>query len=78
MIDNSHHHIEAFIEPDQFDWIGDGVLCQLITVMMVDDLEELDPAVCALTPEQARSLAFRLLVIAEHAAQLTREQEEER
>ena len=73
MIDNSHHHIEAFIEQDQVDWTGDGVLCQLITVMMVDDLEQLDPAVCALKPEQARSLAFQLLVVAEHADQLTRE-----
>lgn len=70
MIDNSHHSIEAFIEEHQFDWTSNGELCQLVTVMMVDELEQLDPAVCALTPEQARNLAFELLVVAEHAERL--------
>ena len=71
-------HVEAFIEDDQIDWMGDGVLCQLVTVMMVDDACQLDPAVCALTAEQARNLAFEQLVVAEHAEQLTRSRESER
>jgi hypothetical protein len=71
-------HAEAFIEPDQIDWMGDGVLMQLVTVMLVDDTGEVDPAAGALTPEQARKLAFELLVVAEHADRLTRQRETER
>jgi hypothetical protein len=71
-------HAEAFIEPDQIDWTGDGVLCQLVTVMLVDDTGEVKPAACALTAERARGLAFELLVCAEHAERLTRERETER
>jgi hypothetical protein len=69
---------EAFIETDQIDWMGDGVLCQLVTVMLVDDTGEVEPAACALTAEQARDLAFELLVSAEHAERLTRDRETER
>jgi hypothetical protein len=65
-------HAEAFIEQDQIDWMGDGVLCQLVTVMLVDDTGEVEPAACALTAEQARHLAFELLAVAEHADRLTR------
>ncbi len=71
-------HAEALIEQDQIDWMGDGVLCQLVTVLMVDDTGEVEPAACALTAEQARHLAFELLVCAEHAEQLTRSRESER
>ena len=71
-------HIEAFIEQDQIDWMGDGVLCQLVTVMMVDDTGEVEPAACPLTAEQARALAFELLVAAEHAERVTRHRETER
>jgi hypothetical protein len=72
-------HAEAFIENDgQIDWMGDGVLCQLVTVMLVDDTGEVEPAVGALTAEQARALAFGLLICAEHADQLTRPREENR
>ena len=71
-------HAEAFIEPDQVDWMGDGVLLQLVTVMLVDDTGEVQPAACALTAEQARHLAFELLVVAEHAERLTRDRETER
>jgi hypothetical protein len=70
--------LEAFIEPDQIDWTGDDVLCQLVTVMMSDDACQLEPAVCALPAQQARSLAFELLVMAEHAERLTRDRETER
>lgn len=58
--------------------MGDGALCQLVTVMLVDDTGEVEPAAGALTAEQARSLAFELLVCAEHADRLTREREQER
>lgn len=72
-------HAEAFIDDDgQLDWTGDGVLCQLVTVMMVDDTGEVEPALGVFTPEQARTLAFELLVVAEHADQLTRPREENR
>jgi hypothetical protein len=70
--------LEAFIEQDQIDWMGDGVLCQLVTVMMTDDTCLAEPAVCALTAEQARSLAFELLGVAEHAERLTRGRESDR
>jgi hypothetical protein len=70
-------HAEAFIEQDQIDWMGDGVLCQLVTVILVDDTGEVEPAACALNAEQARELAFELLVIAERAERLTRHREED-
>jgi hypothetical protein len=70
-----YYHAEAFIEQDQIDWIGDGVLMQLVTVLLVDDTGEVESAACALTPEQARGLAFELLVVAEHAQRLTRDRE---
>jgi hypothetical protein len=70
--------LEAFIEDEQKDWMGDGVLCQLVTVMMTDDMCLFEPAVCALTAKEARNLAFDLLVMAEHAERLTRYREDER
>jgi len=71
-------HAEAFIEDDgQIDWMGDGVLCQLVTVMLVDDAMEAEPAVGVLTTQQARDLAFQLLVAAEHADRLTRHRPED-
>jgi len=70
-------HIEAFIDPDEFDLVqdatGDGVPRQLVSVLMLDDtMSESSLANSALTPEQARELAFALLVCAEHAEHLTR------
>jgi hypothetical protein len=70
--------VDAFIEHDQTDWMGDGVLCQLVTVMMSDDMCLVEPAVCGLTAGQARDLAFELLSMAEHAERLTRHRQEER
>jgi hypothetical protein len=68
--------LQAFIEHGQTDWIGDGVICQLVTVLMSDDTELLEPTACALTAAQARDLAFELLVCAEHAERLTRHYQE--
>ena len=70
--------LEAFIEPDQLDWAGEGAPRQLVTVMMTDGMMGLRPAVCALTAKEARSLAFELLAVAEHAERLTRDRETER
>jgi hypothetical protein len=70
--------LEAFIEHDQTDWMGDGVLCQYVTVVMSDDMSLIEPAVCGLTATQARDLAFELLSMAEHAERLTRHKENER
>ncbi|MGA2013444.1 MAG: hypothetical protein ABSH51_23320 [Solirubrobacteraceae bacterium] len=70
--------LEAFIEHDQTDWMGDGVAGQLVTVMMSDDMGLTEPAVCGLWPAQARTLAFELLVMAEHAERLTRHRQQER
>jgi hypothetical protein len=77
-VPDSHNQLEAFIEHDQTDWMGDGVLCQLVTVVMSDDMCLTEPAVCALTAMQARDLAFQLLGMAEHAERLTRHREDDR
>jgi hypothetical protein len=69
---HSYSCLEAFIDEDEVDYTGDG---QLVTVIMTDDWSELSPAVCTLTPEETRELAFELLAAAEHAEQRTREQE---
>jgi hypothetical protein len=76
-LDDPYCRAEAFIEHDQIDWMGDGVLWQLVTLLMSDDAGRLEPAACALTPSEARTLAFELLVCAEHAERLTRSREAE-
>jgi len=70
-------YAEAFIEPDQIDWMGDGVLGQLITVVLLDELAQIEPVACALTSAQARDLGIRLLSLAEHADRLTRHRKED-
>ena len=71
-------HAEAFIEDDgQIDWMGDGKLYQFVTVLFCDDTGEVEPAACALTAREARSLAFQLLVCAEHAERRTRHREQD-
>jgi hypothetical protein len=62
----------ALIERDQIDWMGDGVLCQLVTIELVHDLDLLEPAVCVLPPRDARGWASALLELAEQAERLTR------
>lgn len=68
-------HIEAFINTDEFDHVqdacGDRVCRQLVSVVMLDELMQDGPATSALTPEQARELAFTLLACAEHAEHRT-------
>lgn len=68
----------VFIEQEEIDWIGDGVVMQLITIALIDDTGEVEPAVGTLTPEQARGLASALLAEAEHAERLCRHQPEDR
>lgn len=77
-LQDPYSSLQAFIEHDQTDWIGDGVVCQLVTVLMSDDTELFEPTACALTAAQARDLAFELLVCAEHAERLTRHRQQER
>ena len=78
MSDQDYQHMRALIEHDQVDWTGDGVLCQLVTVIMLDDLGHAEQAVCTLTVAQARELGFQLLTLAEHANQLSRHREDDR
>jgi hypothetical protein len=77
-LQDPYSSLQAFIEHDQTDWMGDGVICQLVTVLMSDDTELSEPTACALSAAQARDLAFELLVCAEHAERLTRHRQEER
>lgn len=51
-------HAEAFIEQDQINWMCDGVLWQLVTVLMVDDTGEVAPAGCA--PRSAAAAGSRI------------------
>jgi hypothetical protein len=76
--DRCYQHVQALIEHDQIDWLGDGVLCQLVTLELVDDVDRFEPAVCRLPAREARELGFALLALAEHAQRLTRGQERPR
>jgi hypothetical protein len=59
-------HAGAFLD-DQLTALGDWHAQQWITLELVGDDDELAPACCALSGQEARELAFRLLVLAEHA-----------
>jgi hypothetical protein len=74
-----HHYseLEACIETET-DWTGDHVVRQFVIVTMTDERCRLPTAVCQLTAQQAREVAFELLSIAEHAEQQTRHRQEER
>ena len=69
MSDIVYTHADAFLDDQAFalgqwrDWRPQ----QWITLELADDDEVLLPACCALNSEEARELAFRLLVLAEHA-----------
>jgi hypothetical protein len=60
-------HTAAFLD-EQLTVLGDWHPQQWITLELADDDAALEPACCALTADEARELAFRLLVLAEHAA----------
>ena len=66
-----YHCLDACVEPDHVGYDDDGMLCQLVTVIMTDDTMRLEAAVCAVTSDEARELAFELLACAEHAESLT-------
>jgi hypothetical protein len=68
----TYHCLDAFIDHDQVGYDDEGILCQLVGVIMTDDRCWLDPAVCLITAQEARELAFELLAVAEHADRLTR------
>jgi hypothetical protein len=72
-----YDRVDAFIEQDQIDWTGDGVAGQLVSVSISDEDGWLEPAVCCLSPAQARELAFGLLCLAEQAQRMTRDRERE-
>jgi hypothetical protein len=74
----SYHCLDAFIEPHQVGYDDDGILCQLVSVIMTDDRCWMDPAVCLITAPQARELAFELLSVAEHAERITRDRKDAR
>jgi len=74
----SYHCLDAVIEPGQVGYDDDGILCQLVGVIMTDDRCFLDPAIGLITAEEARELAFELLACAEHADRLTRERRQAR
>lgn len=57
---------EAFLD-EQTTLLGDYDLVQYITLQLADCLEELEPIQAELTSQEARDLAFRLLMLAEHA-----------
>jgi hypothetical protein len=74
----SYHCLDAFIDDDQVGYDDDGILCQLVSVIMTDDRCWMDPAVCLITAQEARELAFELLAVAEHAERITRERRQAR
>lgn len=74
----TYHCLDALIEHDEVGYDDDGLLCQLVSVIMTDDRCFLDPAIGLITASEARELAFELLALAEHAEQLTREHRSDR
>ncbi|MEA2233451.1 MAG: hypothetical protein QOD83_3267 [Solirubrobacteraceae bacterium] len=63
----------AFLD-DQVTILGDWDPRQYIALELSDDDGELEPVEAALTSQEARDLAFRLLVLAEHADRRARGQ----
>jgi hypothetical protein len=57
---------EAFLD-EQTTLLGDYDLVQYITLQLTDCMDEVEPVQTALTSSEARDLAFRLLMLAEHA-----------
>jgi hypothetical protein len=74
----SYHCLDAVIDDGQVGYDDDGILCQLVSVIMTDDRCFIDPAIGLITAQEARELAFELLTCAEHADRLTRERRQAR
>jgi hypothetical protein len=73
-----YHCADALVEQDMVGYDDNGLLCQLISVIMTDDTMRNDPALCVLSSEDARELAFELLACAEHAQRRTDERRSRR
>lgn len=74
----TYHCLDAFIKHGEVGYDDNGILCQLVSVIMTDDHCWLDPALCLITAEEARELAFELLAAAEHAERITHERRDAR
>lgn len=74
----SYYQIDAQVDRRIMGYDDDGVLCQLVTVILSDEDGLDEPATGVITATQARELAFELLGAAEHADQLTRERRGQR
>ncbi|MGH6781590.1 MAG: hypothetical protein ACREB5_05750 [Sphingomonadaceae bacterium] len=64
--------IRVLIDPEQAGETPDGGWCQDVSVILTDDSDRelvywMTPAAITLSADQARELAFELLVCAEHA-----------
>jgi hypothetical protein len=74
----SYHCLDTVIEQHQIGYDDDGILCQLVSVIMTDDRCWLDPALGLITAAEARELAFELLAAAEHADRITQQRKDAR
>ena len=74
----TYHCLDTCIEQDKVGYDDDGILCQLVSVIMTDDRCWFDPALCLITAQEAREFAFELLASAEHAERITRERRQAR
>jgi hypothetical protein len=67
--------IRALIDPEQSSLLSDGGLEQDVSIILTDEVPDgaiyqLTPSAITLRPDQARELAFALLVCAEHAQRI--------
>ncbi|HYB31040.1 MAG TPA: hypothetical protein VEF89_30895 [Solirubrobacteraceae bacterium] len=70
--DEVYDRARVFLDEGAIDWMGDGVGGQLICLEISDQTGIGEPAYLALWPAQARELANRLLIVAEHAERISR------
>jgi hypothetical protein len=72
------HHYNVVIDPEQGARLPDGSWAQDVTLVLLDapGTGARRPVALTLSPEQARELAFELLVTAEHADRTTTPQPE--
>ena len=67
-------HIQAHLDPDQFEEYPNGITIQEIELVLSDDPDapiwhQVQPVACAIDARRARELAFELLMAAEVAEQ---------